>query len=57
MCRFCEWDELFPRGEPEDPEAAAALAAERQRASQESWARLMDEITRADTVAAKGGKD
>lgn len=47
MCMFCNWGELYP----EDDAEPDADALERQRASQDSWARLMDEISKADAAA------
>ncbi len=47
MCLFCDWGELTP-AQDDDPE----VAAERQRVSQDLWARLMQEIEKADAAPA-----
>jgi len=45
MCLFCDWGELKPL-EDDDP----VKEAERQRVSQDLWARLMEEIDQADAT-------
>lgn len=54
MCMYCSWGELYP-----DEVEPDAEALERQRASQDSWAKLMEEIARADAAAEanRAGKD
>jgi hypothetical protein len=42
MCMFCDWDGPMVDDTPETAEAAE----ERRRVAQESWARLMEQLSR-----------